>query len=211
MEKEHVFSQIVYKILQSNEFKIHLEKINTLYSNLKQEFHIRNFILEVLNTKYLGLSDYINYLAFAEHPRGEKGRRVDLSIVKKNEKNIKPFLIEFKFQYPKDFILFDYQHTIERDFGSIKIEGQKTNLFILIVSSWKKEDKKAFDNIWNIDSNLSRYQLSQKQNDELWKTRLKEAFSFFSKSGNLKNIILHQIKKPYPVEYYIYFLTREST
>lgn len=58
----------------------------------------------------------------------------------------------------------NYQQVICNDFIL-----RKSDLFILTISNWDIEDKKAFDKKWNISSNLSRY--ISKTDD--WKKTLK--------------------------------------
>lgn len=70
------FDSIILDIINAKSFKEHLKKINSNYSNLKQENYIRNYILEELN-QYLAITHNTHYRAFAEHPR-VNGYRVDL-------------------------------------------------------------------------------------------------------------------------------------
>ena len=91
---ELLYDEIILDIINSDSFKKNLVKINNNYNNLKQENHIRNYILEQIN-EYLIANNCINHRAFAEHPRID-GCRVDLSIV--NQECIKnPYKIEFKY------------------------------------------------------------------------------------------------------------------
>jgi len=61
-------SDQIHNIIKSDDFESVLEKINTNYSNLKQEGIIRNAILELYNEKYANEQ----FRAFAEHPRVQK-------------------------------------------------------------------------------------------------------------------------------------------
>lgn len=205
MDKEKL-SSLLYNKLNSNEFRLVLESINCNYPNLKQELFIRNEILESLNKEF-SFSKEEQYKAFAEHPRGGKGSRIDLSIIDKNNLD-NPLLIEFKFQYPDDLIKFNYSKTIEKDFQFQKHKTHLTDLFILFIACWDSKHKIEFDNVWQIDSNLSRYQVSDGKSI-IWKDRLNKDFENFNKDGMLLETIEHRIEKPYVVNYYIYFLKRK--
>lgn len=197
------YTSLLYKLVKSSEFQTLLENINFNFSNLKQELLIRNAILENINQQ----TNFVEYRAFAEHPRGIKGSRIDLSIVE-SMKSINPFLVEFKYQYPFDIIKFDYARTIERDFVKQKTKEKKTDLFILFMVMWDSIEKQQFDSNWNIDSNLSRYQkLRQDKNGRDWESILKENFHSI-KEGALLPTIIHTINKPYLVEYKIFFFER---
>ena len=105
-------SDQIHNIIKSDDFESVLEKINTNYSNLKQEGIIRNAILELYNEKYANEQ----FRAFAEHPRVQKNNgedkrkssnRVDLSITDlhllvecKKELKPKTYNIELKYHFP---------------------------------------------------------------------------------------------------------------
>lgn len=186
------------KAFRSQDFNRRLEIINKCYPNLKQELHIRNALLEILNTDVLPESQK----AFAEHPR-DKGSRVDLSIVERDKKE-EPYLIEFKFQYTNDFKMFlDYERFIHRDFGRT-VHGKQTDAFILIVSYWNKDDKHKFDEEWGIKSELSRF-LSL---NEAWRTNIAGLFSKFTEA-NLTELTFN-VKEPYETYYEFFIINRVS-
>jgi hypothetical protein len=187
-------------LIKSSEFNATLENININYFNLKQELFIRNSILEMFNKKYCDA----NYKAFAEHPR-LNGSRVDLSIVDKADSK-KPFLVELKYQFPKD-VIGQYEKIIETDFNKKNI-GKQTDLFILIVALWEISEKDQFDKNLEIDSNLSRYQFKKRdKNGSDWEQILLGNFKDINE-GVLLPKITHKIYKPYPVDYNIYMLER---
>lgn len=182
----------ICKIIDSDSFKTKLSIISHNYSNLKQENNIRNIILEELK-----VWNNTTTRAFAEHPR-INGSRVDLSIIDQNDLE-NPYKIEFKFQFTKDANqMKNYQQVICNDFIL-----RKSDLFILTISNWDIEDKKAFDKKWNISSNLSRY--ISKTDD--WKKNIKKSFDKFPSTELIK---LEKIitESPYRMKYYFYILKR---
>ncbi|MVN23164.1 PD-(D/E)XK nuclease family protein [Mucilaginibacter arboris] len=191
--------EIVLKVVESDEFAHRLNYINRNYSNLKQENLIRNAVLELLNEKFLDNSNK----AFAEHPR-EKGSKIDLSIVNDAEKD-RPYSIEFKFQYTNDYKQFaDYNHFIEKDFQR-SIYKKQCDMFILIISSWDKDNKKDYDGKWGIkeEHSLSRF-LSSNEN---WKTNVGNLFSNYSNvTLDIKEIT---VEEPYSTNYNLYIMSRD--
>lgn len=194
LDMELLYDEIILDIINSDSFKKNLVKINNNYNNLKQENHIRNYILEQIN-EYLIANNCINHRAFAEHPRID-GCRVDLSIV--NQECIKnPYKIEFKYQFSGDNNnMLNYWKVIKKDF-----ELRSSDLFILIISNWDKKEKERFDNKWGISSNLSRY-ISNKDN---WKDNIRSSFQ------TIENTILIETEKitlsfPFEIDYYFYIL-----
>jgi hypothetical protein len=172
--------ETICEIICSEDFKEKLDFICVNYSNLKQESHIRNAILELFNEK-----NKEDYRAFAEHPR-KNGLRVDLSIAPiKSNKEEKIFTIEFKYNFPKDADSFKtYDKIINNDFNRDVVAGvyknrenllnifsdqlfegdikclNFTSMFILIVAQWETETeskKSIFDKSWGITSKLSRF------------------------------------------------------
>lgn len=194
---ELLYDEIILDIINSDSFKKNLVKINNNYNNLKQENHIRNYILEQIN-EYLIANNCINHRAFAEHPRID-GCRVDLSIV--NQECIKnPYKIEFKYQFSGDNNnMLNYWKVIKKDF-----ELESSDLFILIISNWDKKEKERFDNKWGISSNLSRY-ISNKDN---WKDNIRSSFQ------TIENTILIETEKitlsfPFEIDYYFYIFKKQ--
>lgn len=188
------YDKIILDIINSDKFKNNLIKINNNYNNLKQENHIRNYILEQIN-EFLITNNCINHRAFAEHPR-IGGCRVDLSII--NQENLEnPYKIEFKYQFSGDYNnMLNYSKVIKKDF-----EYRSSDLFILIISDWDKKEKTAFDNKWGVSSNLSRY-ISKNDN---WKDNIRSSFH------TIENTVLIETEKitlsfPFEIDYYFYIL-----
>lgn len=187
------YTDIICQIINSNNFKNKLAKVSDNFSNLKQENHIRNIILEELNQ----ILDNNKVRAFAEHPR-INGARVDLSIIKQSDIQ-KPFKIEFKYQFTKDDKQMEnYHRIINKDF---KI--RQSDLFILTIANWNIDKKKAFDKKWGITSNLSRY-ISKQEN---WKDNILESFKKFEKT-ELIEFEKMSFNQPYDIEYNFYILKR---
>lgn len=210
MNYYNIQTSLICDIVKSDAFRNRLISINTNYPNLKQEAFIRNAILEMLN-EHFHLTNNPSLKAFAEHPR--KHGRVDLSIIDKDNLE-NPFLVEFKFQFPYDIIHFNYSNTIKRDFQARKFSPDKqTDLFILFIASWEKDPKIAFDNIWGIDSDLSRYQVSGKQNKDDWNERIIKDFKTETEGTliewNKAPYYVIEIDSPYKMDYQIYILERK--
>ena len=205
----------IHGIIKSQEFKDYLEKINSNYSNLKQEGFIRNAILEIFNEDYADEQ----YRAFAEHPRVVKetqenkrksSSRVDLSITNLNllneEAKPKSYNIELKFHFPnhrKDFS--DYERSILSEF-----KERNSDMFILTVANWDPKEKKEFDDKWNIKTNLSRY-LS---NDNNWEQNLQKQFNevickLTDYKSDFMDIIKVEINNPYAVKYHFYIIKKQ--
>lgn len=210
-------SDQIHDIIKSDDFEKVLEKINTNYSNLKQEGVIRNGILELYNEKYANEQ----FRAFAEHPRVQKNNgedkrkssnRVDLSITDLHllvecelNKELKPktYNIELKYHFPKHRNNFsDYKQSILSEF-----KDRKSDMFILIVADWNSKEKKEFDDKWKIKTNLSRH-LS---NDNNWQQNLQDSFNkvicdLKDYECDLMEIVKVQVKEPYLTDYYFYLL-----
>lgn len=188
--------KLILQIINSIKFRENLIKINSSYSNLKQEGLIRSLILEELNSHFCSINRS-SLKAFAEHPRIE-GTRIDLSIV--DSFNIeKPFKIEFKYQFSKDSnCLKDYWKVINKDF-----EVRNSDLFILIICDWNIKEKKEYDKKWGITSNLSRYIAKNME----WKENIIESFKRFNKAQLIECEKI-AITEPYKTEYYFYMLSR---
>lgn len=196
-------SQTICEILCSKAFKEKLEFICLNYSNIKQESHIRNAILELFNNKNLE-----NQRAFAEHPR-ENGRRVDLSIVNlENSGKEDKFTIEFKYNFPKDANAFrSYERIIKDDFERI-IDGIRTSMFIQIVAQWEKDSKKAlYDKKWKIKSNLERFV----DNNNCWLNNIRYWFNCYK---NKEYAFAYEIEPIFTetldTKYYFFILSREE-
>jgi hypothetical protein len=189
--------QIIH-FISSEVFKKTLNKINLNYSNLKQESFIRNSILEYLNETFEINNN--SFKAFAEHPR-VNGNRIDLSIVSDDLQD--QFLVEFKFQYTKDYKdLSECKGFVDRDF--LRTIGVDTaDLFILIVSNWDVENKRAFDRTWGINSDLSKY-ISSNEN---WVNNLSVLFSGYPDAE--LNQIKVTVADPYETNYHFYLLSKK--
>jgi len=187
------FSEIIKQIIQSTLFREGLERISDNYSNLKQENHIRDLILEDLNQRF----EQTFFKAFAEHPR-INNTRVDLSIINQKDTS-NPFKIEFKYQFSGDYKkLSDYRFVIRRDF-----EERQSDLFILVISHWDREKKRSFDNLWGIKTDLSKNIASHSD----WKDNILNSFRGFENT-ELKTIEKIVVQTPFRAEYYFYLLGR---
>jgi len=190
----------ILNVIRSEAFAYRLNKINKNYPNLKQENHIRNCILELLNDDFLDSF----HRAFAEHPR-EKSQRVDLSIVSLTDIE-RPFAIELKFQYTNDFKQFlNYESIIEKDFQRVLCNNE-CNMFILIISHWDKDDKKPYDKQWGIrpEHTLSRF-LSLNEN---WKVNIENMFAKYEGGTLIESSLT--VNEPYPTHYHFYIITRNA-
>ncbi|MEO5788353.1 hypothetical protein, partial [Gelidibacter sp.] len=144
----NIKNQII-KIIDSQEFKDELTKINQNYFNLKQESFIRNRILEQLN--YVFNNKNLNYRALAEYPR-ENRTKTDLSIINVND-GLAAYKIEFKYSFSKDFKKDrDYVNFINRDY-----DDRNSNMFILIVAHLDIDEKKEYDKKWGVKNGLAKY------------------------------------------------------
>lgn len=186
----------ISEIIKSENFRDKLSFLNENYSNQKQELLIRNIILEGLN-KYFISNNLTHLKAFAELRVGKT--RIDLSVV--NTENLEnPLRIELKYQFTNDFKkLTKYEWVIRKDF-----ESRNSDMFILVISNWKKEDKKVFDEKWKISPNLSQYITS----DEKWKENIENTLNKFQEA-ELEIFDKITIDKPYKTEYYFYNLKRK--
>lgn len=191
------YHELILEIINSEKFKINLEKININYSNLKQENHIRNYILEQVN-EFLSANNYSRHRAFAEHPR-VNGFRVDLSIINQDEIN-NPFKIEFKYQFSGDNKdMLNYLKVIKKDF-----EHRSSDLFVLIIANWNKAEKEIFDDKWGITSNLSRY-ISK---NNVWRENIRASFQSIENTNLIETECI-KLSSPYEIEYYLYVLTNK--
>jgi hypothetical protein len=209
-----MITDYICKYLISDEFQNELTLINKNYYNLKQEFHIRNAILESINEKG-------EYIAFAEYPRGNddaKTIRVDLSVFTGPLKD--PFCIELKYHYPKDVynekvlpinIENDFKREINFTFNN-KTIPVKTALFILIIAEFDIVDSKT-----KYPSPLSKWQFpinptrqDQIEKKENWESVLKMHFK--NKERELGGILLDpfkiEISKPFKTTYHVYLFER---
>ncbi|WP_218599748.1 hypothetical protein [Polaribacter sp. NJDZ03] len=186
----------ISEIINSQKFKNKLIFLNHNYSNQKQELLIRNILLEELN-EYFNSNNFTDLKAFAEIRVGKV--RIDLTVI--DIKNIdNPVRIELKYQFTNDFKQFlNYKGVIYNDF-----ENRKSDMFILIISNWKKEDKKVFDNKWKISPDLSKYITSS----DNWKVNIESILKSF-KQAELEIFNKLTINKPYRTEYYFYNLKRK--
>lgn len=194
-------SHQIYEIINSEEFKNQLTKINSNYSNLKQEGIIRNAVLEQFNDLYA--NDSVR--AFAEHPR-INNTRVDLSIVNKGCL-AKPYKIEFKYHFC-DFedSFASYHNRINHEFNV-----RNSNMYILIVQTFDSDKKETFDKSWDITTSFWK----KKELNEKWKLNLNENFEKvikISENGDseLLEIVSIDINVPYPTSYHFYILKRKK-
>lgn len=203
-------SNQIHSLIKSDDFKKVLEKINSNYSNLKQEGVIRNAILELYNEKYADEK----YRAFAEHPRIEKSiendkiissSRVDLSIVNKVCVITIPYKIEFKYHFSKHRNNFlNYKESIRREFIN-----RASDMFILVIADCDKSEKKSSDKQWGISTNLSKYM----SGNDGWKDNVKNSFNaIVCEEGNceLLEVVDISIYTPYLTYYYFYILKKTN-
>lgn len=205
-------SNQIHSLIKSDDFKKVLEKINSNYSNLKQEGVIRNAILELYNEKYADEK----CRAFAEHPRIEKttetdkiksSSRVDLSIVNRIsvteplEINSNSYKIEFKYHFSKHRNNFlNYKESIRREFIN-----RASDMFILVIADCDKSEKESYDKQWGISTNLSKYMSGNVD----WKDNVKNSFSDIvceEGSCELLEVVDISINTPYLTYYYFYIL-----
>ncbi len=195
------YCERIESIIKSEEFRKKLESISDNFFNLKQEIPIRNYLVERYN------EIYINSKAFAEYPR-EKNKRVDISLIS-NNKDITPFLLEIKFNYPKDSKFFsEFRYTLNDDFCENRIESLKlsTSMFMLIVANWDKEEMNGINKRFNINHNLNNY-ISEK---EPWKYNIEKLFLEESKKGHYYSNLTLRINKPIEIFYSFFILVRDN-
>lgn len=190
-------SNTIYEIINSEVFKNQLTKINSNYSNLKQEGLIRNAILEQFND----LCTNENLRAFAEHPR-VNNTRVDLSIVNRTHLSV-PYKIEFKHHFSNhDKCFANYGKRIQKEFID-----RDSNMFILVVQTLDSSAKQNFDDSWDISTNIAKYQ----SKDGEWKKNLSTCFDKFlndSDKTELLEMVTIDVTIPYPSKYHFYILKK---
>ncbi|WP_026837366.1 hypothetical protein [Gillisia sp. JM1] len=204
--REKIYKKIT-DTLSSENFELKLERINRNYPNLKQEIQIRNCLLELINADYF--AGAFQHRAFAELKHIEyPNKRVDLTFI--NQDDIEErYTVELKFQYSNDFSKFNkYDHIIKSDF-----EIRNSDLFILIVAHWDKEDKKKFEDRWfdekhDLAPDLNRY-ISK---TECWKKNIPNLLGSYDKCKS-ENFISLDIGEEdefnHRVNYNFYFLRRD--
>lgn len=193
----NIKNQII-KIIDSQEFKDKLTRINQNHFNLKQESFIRNSILEKLNLVFETKSS--NYKALAEYPRENK-TKTDLSIINVID-DLAPYKVEFKYQFSKDFkIDRDYVNFINRDY-----DDRNSNMFILIVAHFDIDEKKEYDKKWGIKNGLAKY--VSKHND--WESIFDKPFCSFEECSDLMRFQIN-ISEPYKTKYLFYVLSKKVT
>ena len=186
-------------IIESHLLQNRLELINRNYPNQKQEFHIRNAILEIFNECNAPVNPHMKAVAESRI----NGKKIDLCITNRHKPE-NPFKIEFKFQFSRDFNSFKkYRSIIESDY-----EHRQSDAFILIVAHWDKKLKAEFDNKWNITPNLNQYICHLDPEEANWYKNIKQHLESFQPS-KLK-VRKWQVKEPYPVYYSFYLLIRKN-
>ena len=191
MKESKTISEFFEELINSDEFKLELDNIAENYPNLKQELHIRNVMVELLNKTFVNENKDIR--AIAEYRRN--GNRVDLAILdSKNECN--NYFIEFKFQFTNDSAQFSkYKGTIDSDFLK-----RDSNMFVLIISDWSKKDGDEYAYKWNITPKLSKYICA----NDSWKKNIEELLDSYTHTQWSYNKLT--VKKPFNVFYHIYIL-----
>jgi len=162
---ENTYKEIIKKCFSNSPQSQYLNFLKNLqknYFNLKNEFLIRNFLLEFLNDRLPK-----GQKAFAEYPKYGNNRRTDLSIFDKRRLK-DPVCIELKYQFPHDFFNEAVKDKIRQDMDGIKgkegKEGKKgADIFILIVAEWDAAEDPLKE--WGFEKTLSIYQNVPKDSD----------------------------------------------
>ncbi|MDM1501916.1 hypothetical protein HX071_06840 [Myroides marinus] len=212
------FKQI-QEILESNDFRDRLEKVNDNFPNLKQEHLIRDVILTMYNQKYS-----LDYRAFSEHPRKwklssgeEKKGRVDLALYKyKDIENL--YKIEIKFFFTKD-IKNGRKSSIEKNYVK-----KECDLLIIIVQEFLDvKAKEEYDKRWDIDTDLLQYQIKDDSKKKQKTAGSDDKFEILEKQfkkvedyvegahvGQHHNKIQIEVQLPYKTCYTFCFLERKK-
>jgi hypothetical protein len=203
MSSNEIISRIV-RLINEDFFKNELKGFMKNFSNLKQEYLIRDLLLKQLNHELPN-----DMKAFAEYPRG-KGR-VDLSILKASQPT-KPFLVELKYQFNKDYKNFsDFSHVINRDFNEVKTPYGKPHLFILIVHTWNNNEKLKYFDKWQSHTRLVDCLDIYNCNDKVdWIKTLNQHWK--EHADITEPLLKHEITlaDPYEASYHFFLLCRKS-
>ncbi|MDM1346496.1 hypothetical protein [Myroides marinus] len=215
------FKQI-QEILESNDFRERLEKVNDNFPNLKQEHLIRDVILTMYNQKYSS-----DYKAFSEHPRKWKLNngddsdknigRVDLSLNKATDLQ-NPYKIELKFFFTKD-IKNGRKSSIEKNYVK-----KECDLLIIIVQEFLDvKAKEEYDKRWDIDTDLLQYQIKDDAKKKQKTAGSDDKFEILEKQfkkvedyvegahvGQHHNKIQIEVQLPYKTRYTFCFLERKK-
>lgn len=188
-----MFNQLL-SIIESEEFKYKLNKLNDNFFNLKQEIHIRNLLVEFFNQKHKEEGER----AIAEYRVPNKDIRIDLALVNKNNKE-NPFKIELKYHFPKDKGGFSkYQESIQKHF-----EDRESNGFILIICNSNTEERESFEKVWLFKKTIFS-ELSLDKNNYKWKENLEEKFRNTADSEAYFFEIT--VEKPFKTTYHFFIL-----
>jgi hypothetical protein len=192
-------------IIRSPEFKQELESLMANFSNLKQEYLIRDIFVRRLNEGLLAVDNK----AFAEYPRG-KGR-VDLSVLNSKEP-ANPFLMELKYQFNKDYkSLSQFNREIETDFQTIKTSYGKPDLFMLIVHSWNRKQRNEFLKRWEAFPDLTNSLDNYCSDDtEKWVANVSNCWAPYRKDIEEIEPIKVLLTKPYEASYSFFFMFKKN-
>lgn len=161
----------------------------------------------MINAKFF--AGKFEYRAFAELKHIENpSKRVDLTFI--NQDDIEErYTLELKFQYSNDFLRFEkYNHVIYNDF-----EIRNSDLFILIVAHWDKEDKKKFEARWfdekhDLAPDLNRY-ISKTECQKIEIPKLLGSYDRCKSENFISLDIGEEDEFNHEVNYSFYFLRRD--
>src|SRR5690606_27433139 len=192
------FDKLIFDYFGSQEFSNKLEFVNTNYFNLKQEFFIRNIVLEYLNMYFE--QNNLSYRALAE--RRIKNRRVDLCIVNCESKIT--YNIEFKYHFSNDLnkrVNDHYVGYVNKDYAD-----RDSDMFILVAAHFNKGEKIEYDQKYGIvkQSSLAKY---INKNNEKWSESFRKPFYEYNElttnncPSEIRSTVV-EISKPYTTQYH---------
>lgn len=207
-----IYAEKIIEIIESKEFKKNLESDYYNFPNQKLEFHIRNNIVKIFNSK----KKYLDR-AFAEHPRykykiNSKNKRVsvDFSICSKTDVK---FTMEIKYNFTNDDLRFEkYGHVIEKNFVNRiwNEKDEKIHAFLLIICETDRTKLKNFQEKWNTNDML---QYQTKRTENIWKNNIDKVFNEKKQENNCillkteNEIITDELSS----NFYYYLLCRKKT
>lgn len=196
MLEQKVYKNWIVETLQSTAFNKQMIIVNKNFSNLKQEGHIRNTLLILLNEMFE--QQNLRYLALSEYPRINHGR-TDLSLTNLCDLSI-PFKIELKFQMKGDFVghknLAIRSMELEKD-----LFDKQSDLFMLIIIEWDDEHKEAYDRKIGLDSSLVKF--NDNKMIDTWENGVEQVLS--QRCRFTKETVI--IDEPYFTKYHFYLVS----
>lgn len=203
------YSQTLQECLDSTVFKERLTVQSDNLFNLKLEYFFRDQLTISLNEK-LGSE----FKSLAEYPR-DKGKRVDLSICKKNNSKFDlEKMIELKYQFSGDFdSMSKYEGVFEKDFNTKKISfidkpGQ--DFFILIVADWsdKMKNRQDFEELFTTPVNgFNHFQQNEKKKIKQGEWKENVSALFRDKNVKLTDGVI-EISGTVPTKFHYYIAER---